>query len=56
MGTVFVIGNESKGVNQNIIHRSNENIKIPMRGKAESLNVGVAASIIMYETMKSKSI
>lgn len=53
-GRVFVIGNESKGVDPKIIHRCDKNIKIPMIGKAESLNAGVAASIIMYETMKSK--
>jgi tRNA G18 (ribose-2'-O)-methylase SpoU len=28
--------------------------KIPMYGKAESLNAAVAASIIMYETVKNK--
>lgn len=55
-GTIFIIGNESKGVEPEIIHICDRNIKIPMPGKAESLNVGVAASIIMYENMKSKSL
>lgn len=53
---IFVIGNESRGVDEKIIHICDQNIKIPMTGKAESLNVGVAASIIMYENMKLKSL
>lgn len=52
-GFVLIIGNESKGVNNNILSLSNKLIKIPMPGGAESLNAGVAASIIMYEAMKS---
>ncbi len=51
---VLVIGNESRGVEESILKQSDKLIKIPMPGSAESLNVGVAASIIMYEAMKSK--
>lgn len=53
-GFVLVIGNESKGVTLDILNKSDTLIKIPMPGFAESLNAGVAASIIMYEAMKSK--
>ena len=53
-GFVLVIGNESNGVQDPIIKKSDKLIKIPMPGFAESLNAGVAASIIMYEAMKSK--
>lgn len=49
---VIIIGNESKGVDSNIINISDLLIKIPMPGEAESLNAGVAASIVMYEAMK----
>lgn len=49
---VIIIGNESKGVDSKIINLSDLLIKIPMPGKAESLNAGVAASIVMYEAMK----
>ena len=54
-GFVVVIGNEANGVRKDIIERSNKQLKIPMPGKAESLNAGVAASIIMYEAMKSRN-
>lgn len=49
---IFIIGNESNGVSDCLLEASNVRIKIPMPGKAESLNAGVAASIIMYEAMK----
>ena len=53
-GFALVIGNESKGVDVQILNISDQLIKIPMPGSAESLNAGVAASIIMYEAMKGK--
>lgn len=52
---LLVIGNESKGVSEEIFSLSHRLIKIPMPGKAESLNAGVAASIIMYEVLKQRS-
>jgi len=54
-GLVLVIGNESKGVSRDIQLMSDILIKIPMPGKAESLNAGVAASIMMYEITKHRS-
>lgn len=51
---VLIIGNESKGVSEDLFALSDKLIKIPMPGKAESLNAGVAASIIMYEVMKQR--
>ena len=53
-GGIITIGNESKGVSAEVFTLSDQLIKIPMPGKAESLNAGVAASIIMYETMKQR--
>ncbi len=48
---IFVIGNEGSGVSREILEISDETLYIPMTGKAESLNAGVAASILMYEVM-----
>ena len=47
--TCIVIGNEGKGVNQNIIDISDKKIHIKINDSVESLNASVAASIIMYE-------
>lgn len=52
--SVLSIGNESKGVSEEVLSLSDTFIKIPMTGKTESLNAAVAASIIMYESMKQR--
>ena len=45
----IIVGNEGKGVSLNIKKLCSDNIYIPISKDCESLNVGVAASIIMYE-------
>lgn len=49
---VVVIGNESKGVKKEIQSLADIKVKIPLLGKTESLNAGVAASIIAYEYVR----
>ena len=44
---IIVIGNEAKGVNEEILKLANVQITIPGKGKAESLNAGVATGIIL---------
>ena len=51
---VIVIGNESKGVTKDILDISDEKVKIPMLGKTESLNAGVATGIMLYEYVRRK--
>lgn len=48
-----VIGNEAKGVTAETLHLCNKSITIPMTGRAESLNAGAAASILMWEMVKA---
>lgn len=43
-----VIGNEGNGVSQELKNICKDTIKIPMKNDLESLNAGVASSIIMY--------
>ena len=47
--SVFVMGNEANGVSEEIKKQCNKNIKIEMQETQESLNVGVATSILLYE-------
>ena len=54
-GIVIAIGNEANGVGEETLENSNKSVKIPMVGGTESLNAGVAASIIMYEAMKGRN-
>ena len=49
---VIVIGNESKGVSSEIKAIANRRLIIPMVGKTESLNAGVAASLVAYEYLR----
>jgi len=44
----LVMGNEAHGVTQDVLNACNENIYIPILGKAESLNVAVASGVLMY--------
>lgn len=46
---VIIIGNEGNGVSSGLSKLSNQNIYIKTNSKCESLNAGVAASIILYE-------
>lgn len=43
------IGNEGAGLPHEIMHQMDETIVIPQTAKVESLNAGVAASIVLYE-------
>ena len=45
----LVIGNEGNGIKENILNLCDKNITIKMNKECESLNAGVAASILMYE-------
>ncbi|TZE82792.1 TrmH family RNA methyltransferase [Calorimonas adulescens] len=45
------LGNEANGLDGNIIDACDEKVRIYMKGKAESLNVSIAGSIIMHEIL-----
>lgn len=45
----YVFGNEGNGVSDNIFEVSNQIVKIPIYGIAESLNVGIALGIFLYK-------
>jgi TrmH family RNA methyltransferase len=44
---IIIIGNESRGISENILASVNEKITIAKKGRAESLNAAVAAGIIL---------
>jgi TrmH family RNA methyltransferase len=49
---ILVIGNESRGVSENISRFANKKITIPKVGNAESLNASVAAGIILSQATR----
>jgi 23S rRNA (guanosine2251-2'-O)-methyltransferase len=49
-----VMGSEEKGIYPALMKICDEKIKIPMQRDFESLNVSVAAGMILYEVMKQR--
>jgi TrmH family RNA methyltransferase len=52
---VIVIGNEGAGVPRELMHVVDETIAIPQSSKVESLNAGIAGSIILYEAARQRA-
>lgn len=50
----IVMGSEDKGISAALMKICDEQFKIPMKGDFESLNVSVAAGMILYEAMKQR--
>ena len=53
-GTAFFIGNESRGLSDELSGKLDVLMKIPMSGKVESLNAAMAAGILMYEAKRQR--
>lgn len=49
-GSAFLIGNEGNGLTEETANLADTYLKIPMEGKLESLNAGVAAALLMYQS------
>ncbi len=50
----LVIGGEDKGVSPVLLTKCDLIIRIPMMGRLTSLNVGVAAALVMYERVRQQ--
>lgn len=46
--TLIMLGNEVHGISKALLKKCDSILEIPMRGKKESLNVAVAAGIVLY--------
>ena len=53
-GTAFLIGNEGNGLRDEVAECADCRIRIPMQGKAESLNAAVAAAVLMFEVSRQR--
>ncbi|WP_096189658.1 TrmH family RNA methyltransferase [Evansella halocellulosilytica] len=49
----LILGNEGSGVQESLLSMCDQNLYIPIFGNAESLNVGVAAGILLYHLRES---
>ncbi len=52
--TCFVLGAEKWGLSDELISKVDQSIFIPMRGMVQSLNVSVAASILLFEAIRQR--
>ena len=51
----IVIGNEGKGMSQLVKKNCDFLVKIPMKGKIQSLNASVSTGIVVYEALKQRN-
>lgn len=51
----LIMGPESNGLTEEEVALANSVVKIPMHGQVESLNVGVAAAVLLYEAARQRA-
>ena len=54
--SALVLGSEGKGLHRLVTEKCDALVKIPMRGKIESLNVSVACGVILFEAVRQRGI
>ncbi len=54
--SAIIVGNEANGISGETAEKADRLVKIPMPGKAESLNASVAAAIMIYEIVRQNEI
>jgi TrmH family RNA methyltransferase len=54
VATWIIVGNEGSGVSREIERFVSQSVIIPMRGKAESLNVAMAATVLLFESLRQR--
>lgn len=52
--TLLIIGSEAQGPEQSLLEKADYLVKIPMLGRAESLNVAVACGVLLFEGVRQK--
>lgn len=55
-GMAFLIGNEGNGLRPEVAACADTWVRIPMEGRAESLNAAVAASVLMFEVSRQRRV
>ncbi|MEO9965652.1 MAG: 23S rRNA (guanosine(2251)-2'-O)-methyltransferase RlmB [Reichenbachiella sp.] len=53
--TAVIMGSEENGISDELLAAADEKLKIPIVGQIDSLNVSVAAGIILFESVRQRS-
>lgn len=51
---MFIIGGEDRSLSEPIMEKCDEVVFIPLKGQVNSLNMGVAAGVVMYEKVRQE--
>lgn len=54
--TMLIFGNEGKGISEQTLSHVNQTVRIPMPGRAESLNVAMAATVLLFEAARQRAL
>ncbi len=54
--TAIVVGTEATGLSAEWLEHSYQNIQIPMQGEIDSMNVSVAAAVLIFEAVRQRSV
>lgn len=52
----IIVGNEEVGISSTLLNLSDNKVKIPLKGEIGSLNVSVAAGIILFEALRQRDV
>ena len=52
----IILGSEERGISERLLKKADYLVSIPMKGKISSLNVSVAAGIILFELNRQRGI
>ncbi|MFA5113213.1 MAG: 23S rRNA (guanosine(2251)-2'-O)-methyltransferase RlmB [Candidatus Margulisiibacteriota bacterium] len=55
-GVAFVVGSEGAGLSRLVKERCDEVVRLPMRGRINSLNASVATGIVLYEVLRQREV
>ena len=50
----LLVGNEGAGLPEEVVHRADGRIHIPMATHVESLNAAAAAAVVLYEAYRQR--
>lgn len=51
----IIIGNEGAGISRELLAEADQVIRVPHSSKVESLNAGIAASVVLYECSRQRN-